>query len=90
MDATLSPQSKEQLKAEIIFLTHNAQLHEVNMRWHPKAEDYLWRPDLQEIKRSEGGMLNLRYKAAWKRRWLGQFRARLHQILPYCTVRYAF
>ena len=90
VDATLSPQSKEQLQAEIIFLTHNAQLHEVNMRWHPKAEDYLWRPDLQEIKRSEGGMLNLRYKAAWKRRWLDQFRARLHRTLPYCTVRYAF
>ena len=90
VDAALSPRSKEQLKAEIIFLTHNAQLHDVNMRWHPKAEDYLWRPDLQEVKRSEGGMLNLRYKAAWKRKWLAQFQDLLARTLPYCAVRYAF
>jgi spore photoproduct lyase family protein len=90
VDAALSPQSKDQLKAEIIFLTHNAQLHEVNLRWHPKAEDYLWRPDLQEVKRSEGGMLNLRYKAAWKSKWLVRFQDLLQHTLPYCTVRYAF
>lgn len=39
-----------QLACEVIFLTHNAQLHEVNLGWHPRAEDVLWRPDLQETK----------------------------------------
>jgi spore photoproduct lyase family protein len=90
IDDTLSPEAKEQLRAEIIFLTHNEQLHEVNLRWHPKAEDLLWRPDLQEVKRSEGGMLNLRYKAARKRKWLERFQSLLADKLPYCGVRYAF
>ena len=87
---TLSPGAKEQLRAEVIFLTHNEQLHEVNLRWHPKAEEYLWRPDLQEVKRSEGGMLNLRYKAAWKQKWLTRFQDTLADKLLYCGVRYAF
>jgi spore photoproduct lyase len=87
---TLSPEAKEQLRAEIIFLTHNEHLHEVNLRWHPKAEEYLWRPDLQEVKRSEGGMLNLRYKASWKHNWLVRFQDALADKLPYCGVRYAF
>jgi hypothetical protein len=90
IDDTLSPEAKEQLRAEIIFLTHNEQLHEVNLRWHPKAEEYLWRPDLQQVKRSEGGMLNLRYKVAWKKKWLERFQSLLADKLPYCGVRYAF
>jgi spore photoproduct lyase family protein len=90
IDDTLSPKAKEQLRAEIIFLTHNEQLHDVNLRWHPKAEEYLWRPDLQEVKRSEVGMLNLRYKAAWKQQWLTRFQNLLAEELPYCGVRYAF
>jgi spore photoproduct lyase family protein len=90
VDASLSPAAKAQLKAEIIFLTHNAALHEVNLAWHPKAEELLWRPDLQEEKRSEGGMTNLRYRAGWKRTWLGRFQDLLAATLPYCTVRYAF
>ena len=81
---------KEQLRAEIIFLTHNKQLHEVNMHWHPTAEDYLWTPETQQIKRSEGGMWNLRYKVAWKQQWLARFQKLLGDKLPCCDVRYAF
>jgi spore photoproduct lyase family protein len=90
VDDALSQPAKEQLRAEIIFLTHNAQLHEVNMQWHPKAEDYLWTPETQQIKRSEGGMWNLRYKVPWKRQWLARFQELLADKLPYCGVRYAF
>jgi spore photoproduct lyase family protein len=90
VDAALSPAAKDQLRAEIIFLTHNKQLHEVNMQWHPKAEDYLWTPQTQQVKRSEGGMWNLRYKVAWKQQWLARFQELLRQHLPYCGVRYAF
>jgi spore photoproduct lyase len=50
LDAKLSPASKAQLKCEIIFLTHNESLHGLNLRWHPRAEEWLWRPDLQEQK----------------------------------------
>ena len=49
VDAALSPAAKDQLRAEIIFLTHNKQLHEVNMQWHPKAEGYLWTPETQQV-----------------------------------------
>ena len=90
MDDSLSSRAKEQLRAEIIFLTHNKQLHEVNMQWHPKAEDYLWRPELQQLKRSEGGMWNLRYKVGWKKDYLARIQAILADKLPYCGVRYAF
>ena len=90
VDDGLSPAAKAQLKAEIIFLTHNAGLHAVNLRWHPKAEDLLWRPDIQETKRSQGGMENLRYRTPWKRRWLSRFTDLMAQTLPYCQVRYAF
>jgi spore photoproduct lyase len=90
VDDELSPAAKTQLRAEVIFLTHNDQLHEMNLAWHPRAEDILWRPDLQEAKRSEGGMRNLRYKAAWKRQWLARFRVLVAQQMPYCGIRYGF
>ena len=90
VDDGLSPAAKAQLRAEVIFLTHNEQLHEVNLAWHPRAEDILWRPDLQETKRSEGGMQNLRYKAAWKKQWLARFEELLVRQMPYCGIRYAF
>ena len=90
VDDVLSPAAKEQLKAEIIFLTHNAQLHEVNMHWHPRAEDYLWTPQTQEAKISQGGMWNLRYRVGWKRKWLARLQETLADVMPYCGVRYAF
>jgi len=82
--------ARRQLAAEVIFLTHNEQLHEVNLGWHPRAEEVLWRPDLQEPKRSQNGAVNVRYRTGAKRGYLDQLEALLHRKLPYCTVRYAF
>ena len=90
LNDTLSVQAKAQLKCEIIFLTHNDQLHEVNMGWHPQAETLLWRPDLQEQKTSQAGGRNVRYRRGFKGQLVRQFEALLHQEMPYCTVRYAF
>jgi spore photoproduct lyase len=90
IDATLSDAARAQLKCEIIMLTHNADLHAVNLGWHPRAEDLLWRPDIQEAKISEGGGTNLRYRTGWKGKWLARFKALLAESLPSCTVRYAF
>jgi spore photoproduct lyase family protein len=86
----ISEAASRQLACEIIFLTHNEQLHEVNLGWHPKAEGVLWRPDLQEPKRSQTGGLNVRYRSGAKRGYLDQLQAALAQTLPSCTVRYAF
>ncbi len=90
VDDTLSSQAKDQLQAEVVFLTHAEEAHELNLRWHPKAEELLWRPDLQEPKRSEAGGRALRYRLDVKRRLVADFRALLAERLPYCRVRYAF
>ncbi len=90
LDAGIGPKAKAQLAAEVIFLTHNEQLHETNLGWHPKAEELLWRPDLQEPKVSQNGQLNVRYRAEQKRRHLDRFQALVARELPYCRIRYAF
>ena len=90
VDAALSSEARAQIAAEVIFLTHNEGLHEVNLRWHPKAEDLLWTPRWQEAKRSENGADNVRYRAGMKGKMLGMFRELLERHLPYCPIRYAF
>jgi spore photoproduct lyase len=86
----LGPAARAQLACEVIFLTHNAGLHEVNLGWHPRAEDRLWRPDLQERKTSHGGQENVRYRHRWKAKWEQDLRALIATELPGCRVRYAF
>ena len=90
LDDVLPAAVKDQLAAEIIMLTHNRELHEVNLLWHPKAEELLWRPDIQEEKVSESGGVNLRYRTGWKGQWLRRFKDLLASHMPYCRVRYAF
>ncbi|WNG51842.1 spore photoproduct lyase family protein [Archangium minus] len=90
VDDGIGDKAKEQLAAEVIFLTHNERLHEVNLRWHPKAEELLWRPDLQEAKVSQGGGANVRYRMGFKGKLVEEFKALLARRMPYCRVRYAF
>ncbi|MBD2021062.1 spore photoproduct lyase family protein [Leptolyngbya sp. FACHB-36] len=90
IDDTLSPQAKAQLQSEVIFLTHNDRLHEVNMGWHPGAEELLWRPDLQETKFSQTGGKNVRYKYGFKGTLVDAVSQLMSDRLPYCTIRYAF
>jgi spore photoproduct lyase family protein len=87
---TLRPEVKQQLAAEIIFLTHNDRLHQINLGWHPKGEELLWTPDLQETKFSQTGGRNLRYKRGFKADIVEQFCALLTRELPECRIRYAF
>ena len=91
LDDTLSVEAKRQLAAEIIFLTHTEELHDANLRWHPKGEEILWRPELQEHKVSQAsGERVLRYKKDLKRPLVAEFKALLAEWMPYCRVRYAF
>jgi DNA repair photolyase len=87
---SVSAEAREQLAAEIIFLTHNDRLHEINLGWHPKGEELLWRPELQETKYSQTGGRNLRYKRGFKGGIVQQFLDLLAAELPECRVRYAF
>ena len=86
----LSEPVKAQLVTEIIFLTHNEQLHNVNMGWHPKAEDVLWRPEIQEVKYSQTGGRNVRYKRGFKKDLVDALVELVNEELPYCKIRYAF
>lgn len=81
---------KKQLSAEVIFLTHNANLHQVNMQWHPKGEDLLWKPEIQENKISGTGGENIRYKLSVKGGFVRAFTDLLKEYMPYCKIRYAF
>ncbi len=106
LNQTLTPQAKAQLKAEVIFLTHNEKLHAINMQWHPKAEEkYLWRhwddPDqkttnkfgatvIQQRKLSQNGMVNLRYKNNIKGSAKDAMISLINTSMPYCEIRYIF
>ena len=86
----LEPEVKAQLGAEIIFLTHNEKLHQINLGWHPKGEELLWKPELQETKYSQMGGRNLRYKRGFKADLVSEFTELLTEHLPECQIRYAF
>ncbi|GLY06463.1 MULTISPECIES: spore photoproduct lyase family protein [Actinoplanes] len=90
LDAGIGAAAKEQLAAEVIFLTHNRDLHEVNLGWHPKAEELIWRPDLQQPKRSENGSWNVRYRTGEKGGYVAALVGLIGERTPYCRVRYAF
>jgi DNA repair photolyase len=82
--------TKAQLAAEVIFLTHNEALHEVNLGWHPKAEELLWRPEIQQSKLSQNGATNVRYRTGSKGRWVRELTDLLGAVAPWLPVRYAF
>ncbi|MZF57229.1 spore photoproduct lyase family protein [Streptomyces sp. SID5594] len=90
LDDVLPGRVKAQAAAEIIMLTHNQQLHEVNLGWHPRAEEVLWQPTAQETKRSENGALNVRYARDIKRDALARLRELIAEHAPWLRVRYAF
>ena len=90
LDDELGPAFKAQAAAEVIMLTHNRDLHEVNLGWHPKAEDVLWRPDLQQAKRSQSGMWNVRYRNDVKREGVQAVTDLIAAHAPWLRVRYAF
>jgi spore photoproduct lyase family protein len=91
LDAALSPAAKAQLAAEVIFLTHTEDLHNVNLSWHPEGEKALWRPDVQEHKTSQAsGERVLRYERNLKRGLVRELRALILEKMPYCRIRYAF
>jgi hypothetical protein len=86
----LGPAAKAQAAAEVIMLTHNRDLHEVNLGCHPKAEDLLWRPDLEQPKRSQNGQWNVRYRNDVERDGVQRLQELIAHTTPWLNVRYAF
>ena len=82
--------AKAQMAAEVILLTHNDRLHEVNLGWHPRAEELLWTPDTQEPKISQNGDRNVRYRRGGKRARVRELLELIERRTPWLRVRYAF
>ncbi|AQT75758.1 MULTISPECIES: spore photoproduct lyase family protein [Streptomyces] len=90
MDDVLPARVKDQAAAEVIMLTHNKDLHELNLGWHPRAEDVLWQPRLQEPKRSQNGSWNVRYRGDVKAGAVAAMRELVAAHAPWLRIRYAF
>ncbi|MFF5754019.1 spore photoproduct lyase family protein [Streptomyces longwoodensis] len=90
LDDVLPERVKRQAAAEVIMLTHNRELHEVNLGWHPRAEELLWQPALQQGKRSENGALNVRYRNQVKADAVRRLRELVAAHSPWLRIRYAF
>ena len=81
---------KDQVKAEVIFLTHNKKKHEENLVKHPETEVHLWNPAIQEEKVSQYGGTNIRYARHLKYLYIDAFKALHEKIIPWNTIRYIF
>lgn len=92
LDKKLSAPVKQQLKCEVIFLTHSPSLHQANLQWNPSAEEMLWKPEWQEQKTTQRGDCDVvRYRAIdFKNHLVSKFRELLAQVMPYCSIRYIF
>ncbi|GAB4026139.1 spore photoproduct lyase family protein [Spirosoma gilvum] len=90
LNAALRPEVREQLKCEVIFLTHNQWQHQANLAINPKAEELLWVPELQESKVSQFGGWNIRYQHQLKRKMIEIFEKLVQEEIPWCQIRYIF
>ena len=78
------------VKAEVIFLTHNKKKHEYNLEHKIPGEDLIWKPEIQETKISQYGGENIRYVSSDKSRYIEEFRKLHSYIIPWNTIRYIF
>lgn len=81
---------KDQVLAEVIFLTHNEKKHEANLKKHPETEVHLWNPAIQEEKVSQYGGTNIRYARHLKSLYIDAFTALHDRIIPWNKIRYIF
>jgi spore photoproduct lyase len=88
LDDTLTAEAKAQTQCEAFFLTHSAALHETNLQWNPKGEQFLWSPENQVPKKTKPELLVYEYEM--RRRELDWFKAEAARIIPWCPVRYSF
>lgn len=83
-------ENQDKVKAEVIFLTHNQQRHEHNLKDNPAGENLLWNPAIQEDKVSQYGGKNIRYKHELKAQYIKDWTDLHDQIIPWNTIRYIF
>ena len=83
-------ENKDQVKAEVIFLTHNVNKHMYNLENNIPGEELLWNPAIQEGKVSQYGGLNIRYKHDLKAQYIREWTELHDKIINWCTIRYIF
>ena len=90
LDGFVDRKYKDNVKAEVIFLTHNAEKHEYNIQHNLPGEDLLWKPEIQEEKMSQYGGKNIRYRSDLKKGFIDDFTKLHDEIIPWNTIRYIF
>lgn len=82
---------KPSIKAECIFITHNAQQHQRNVaEGRIESEALIWKPEMQESKISEYGGQAVRYKRGFKNKLIKHWLALHTQHLSWNHIRYIF
>lgn len=81
---------KDEVKSEVIFLTHNKEKHIENLKNNTPGEDLIWRPELQEDKISSYGGKNIRYKVKYKNKYIDLFKETQTSQIPWNKIRYIF
>jgi len=64
---------------EVFFLTHSEGLHNVNLSWNPKGEEFLWSPATQVPKKTAPDTVV--YDYGMRRRALERFTNGLNKYL---------
>lgn len=88
MNDVLTQKVKDQLKCEVIFLTHSQKLHELNLNWNPKGEEFLVGQVKQRKKYNKPDVLVYDYPT--KKKLVAEFSDALRTFIPYCDIRYIF
>ena len=81
---------QNEVKCEVIFLTHNENKHNYNLANNITGESLLWNTDIQENKISQYGGKNIRYKHNLKAEYIKQWTDLHDRIIPKNEIRYIF
>ena len=81
---------QNEVKCEVIFLTHNENKHNYNLANNISGESLLWNTDIQENKISQYGGKNIRYKHNLKAQYIKQWTDLHDRIIPKNEIRYIF
>ena len=81
---------KDNVLAEVIFLTHNVGRHNRNLLDNRMEEYFLWNPLLQEKKISQYGGENIRYKHDIKSKMIQEFKELHQSTISWNKIRYIF
>jgi spore photoproduct lyase len=81
---------QNEVKCEVIFLTHNENKHNYNLANNITGESLLWNTDIQENKISQYGGKNIRYKHNLKAEYIKQWINLHNRIINWNKIRYIF